>query len=228
MGSTPLSPPKPFADQAGNGCHIHFSAWDASGEVNLFYDSQDVYGLSQTGYSFIAGVLEHLPGLVALTCPSVNSYRRLQPRSWSSAFTCYGPDNREAALRIPSPFWGDEEASVNLELKPSDSSANPYIALGGLIAAGLDGVEREFLPKEGQLVDVDPATLTPEELERRGIQRLPPNLAEAIEAMERDQVLLEALGSDLARSYLAISRGDLELFSTRDEAFELQHHFYKY
>jgi glutamine synthetase len=220
--------PKPFADQAGNGCHIHFSVWDAAGERNLFYDRQDAYSLSQTGYSFIAGVLEHLSALVALTCPSVNSYRRLQPRSWSSAFTCYGPDNREAALRIPSLFWGDEEASVNLELKPSDSSANPYIALGGLIAAGLDGVETELLPKKNHLVDVDPATLTLEELEQQGIQRLPANLAEAIGALERDEVLTEALGSDLARSYLAIRRGDLELFSTRDEAFELDHHFYKY
>lgn len=131
-------------------------------------------------------------------------------------------------MRIPSLFWGDEEASVNLELKPSDSSANPHIALGGLMAAGLDGLEKGLLPKEGQLVDVDPATLTPQELEERGIQRLPANLAEAIEALERDEVLKEVLGPDLARPYLAIRHGDLELFSTRDEAFELEHHFYKY
>jgi glutamine synthetase len=220
--------PKPFADQAGNGCHIHFSAWDASGQHNLFYGPGDYYNLSQTAYNFIGGVLEHLPGLVALTCPSVNSYRRLQPNSWSSAFTCYGPDNREAALRIPSLFWNEEEASVNLELKPSDSSANPYIALGGLIAAGLDGIDKGLLPKEGQLVDVDPATLSFDELKKRGIRRLPHNLREAVEALEADLVLMEALGPDLTRSYLAVRRGDLELFSGHDEAFELRHHFYKY
>jgi glutamine synthetase len=220
--------PKPFIDQAGNGCHVHFSVWDEAGQHNLFYDIQDPYGLSEIGYKFIAGVLEHLPGLVGLTCPSVNSYRRLQPKSWSSAYACYGPDNREAALRIPSLFWGDEESSVNLELKPSDSSANPYIALGGLLAAGLDGVDRGLLPKKGHLVDVDPATLTPEELEKQGIQRLPANLAEAIEGLEKDGVLREFLGSDLARSYLAIRHGDLELFSSRDETFELEQHFYKY
>jgi glutamine synthetase len=220
--------PKPFADQAGNGCHIHFSAWEANGQRNLFYDPEDTYNLSQTAYNFIGGVLEHLPGLVALTCPSVNSYRRLRPNSWSSAFTCYGPDNREAALRIPSLFWDNEEASVNLELKPSDSSANPYIALGGLMAAGLDGVDKGLLPKEGQLVEVDPATLSPDELESRGIRRLPANLGEAIEALENDPVLLDALGPGLSRSYLAIRRGDLELFSRHDEAFELRHHFYKY
>jgi glutamine synthetase len=220
--------PKPFADQAGNGCHIHFSAWDADRQRNLFYDPEDQYNLSQTAYNFIGGVLDHLHGLVALTCPSVNSYRRLRPNSWSSAFTCYGPDNREAALRIPSLFWDDEEASVNLELKPSDSSANPYIALGGLMAAGLDGIDKGLLPKAGQLVDVDPATLSPDELESRGIRRLPANLGEAIEALENDPVLLDALGPGLARPYLAIRRADLELFSRHDEAFELRHHFYKY
>ena len=220
--------PKPFSDQAGNGCHIHFSAWDDSGQRNLFYNPEDDFQLSRTAYSFIAGVLEHLPGLVALTCPSVNSYRRLRPNSWSSAFVCYGPDNRESAVRIPSLFWGDEGASANLELKPSDSSSNPYISLGGLIAAGLDGVTRELVPGEGQLVAVDPATLSPEELESRGISRLPANLGEAIQALEQDSILMDALGNGLTTPYLAIRRSDWELFSSNDEDFELRHHFYKY
>ena len=220
--------PKPFADQAGNGCHIHFSAWDQAGERNLFFEPQDALNLSGIAYNFIGGVLEHLPGLVALTCPSVNSYRRLGPGSWSSAFVCYGPDNREAALRVPSLFWGDEMASSNLELKPSDSSANPYLALGGLIAAGLDGVDRGLQPAEGLRVDVDPATLSAESLAARGIQRLPSNLGEAIAALENDRVLLDALAPTLAGSYLAIRRADRDLFSNNDTAFELKHHFYKY
>ena len=166
--------------------------------------------------------------MVALTCPSVNSYRRLTPGSWSSAFVCFGPDNREAAVRVPSLFWGDEMASSNLELKPSDSSANPYIALGGLIAAGLDGVERALCPGDGLLVDVDPATLTADELESRGIRRLPTNLAEAIDSLENDRVLMDALTPSLASSYLATRRADWELFSSEDTAFELKHHFYKY
>lgn len=220
--------PKPFADQAGNGCHIHFSAWDVAGERNLFFDPQGTYNLSDIAYSFMGGVLEHLPGLVALTCPSVNSYRRLGPGSWSSAYVCFGLDNREAAIRVPSLFWGDEMASSNLELKPSDSSANPYIALGGLIAAGLDGVERSIRPKDGLLVDVDPGTLTAEQLEVRGIQRLPSSLGEAITALENDRVLMDALAPGLSSSYLAIRRADWELFSNNDTAFELKHHFYKY
>ena len=102
--------PKPFSDQAGNGNHIHFSAWDADEQTNLLYDADDEYSLSQLAYHFIGGVLEHLPGLVALTCPSMNSYRRLSPGSWSTAYVCYGPDNREAAVRIPSNYWGSEMA----------------------------------------------------------------------------------------------------------------------
>ncbi|MFQ5893023.1 MAG: glutamine synthetase family protein, partial [Nitrospinota bacterium] len=94
--------PKPFADLAGNGCHLHLSAWDAQGKRNLFFDAEDPHHLSRDGYHFIGGVLAHLPALVALTAPSVNSYRRLQPQTWASAYTCYGPDNREAAVRIVS------------------------------------------------------------------------------------------------------------------------------
>lgn len=220
--------PKPFSDQAGNGCHIHFSAWDPAGVRNLFFDEADRLGLSATAYHCIGGILAHLPGLVTLTCPSVNSYRRLQPRAWSSAFVCYGPDNREAALRIPSRFWGSEMASTNLELKPSDSSANPYLALGGLIAAGLDGIEQGLQPSEGQLIDCDPATLPEVERKRRDIHRLPSHLGEAITALEADAVLMEALGPVLSQAYLAIRRGDLAFFAGHDETFELNHHFYKY
>jgi glutamine synthetase len=122
--------PKPLPEQAGNGCHIHWSVWDLAGETNLLYDPNDQYNLNQLGYHFMAGVLAHLPGLLALTAPSFNSYRRLQPHFWSSAYTAWGPDNREAAVRIASGLWGREPVSLNLELKSSDPSNNPYLALG--------------------------------------------------------------------------------------------------
>jgi glutamine synthetase len=130
--------PKPMPEQAGNSAHIHWRVWDLEGKSNLFYDANDRYKLSQLGYHFIAGVLAHLPGLLALTTPSYNSYRRLQPHLWSSAYTAWGPDNREASVRVASGLWSNEAASVNLELKASDPSNNPYLALGGLLAAGLD------------------------------------------------------------------------------------------
>ncbi len=220
--------PKPFPDKPGNGCHLHFSAWDDKGERNLFFDGSDRFGLSQIGYQFIGGVLEHLPALVTMTCPSVNSYRRIGPKRWSSSVICYGPDNREAPVRIASTFWGEEMASTNLELKPSDSSANPYLSLGSLIAAGLDGVDRKLYPSDDLMLEVDPATLTEQELEKRGIQALPTSLGAAIENLENDQLLLDALGPVLARSYLAIRRADDELFSSKDMDYELKQHFFKY
>lgn len=218
--------PKPFPDQAGNGSHIHFSLWRINDGKNHFHDPKGRYGLSEAGYAFMAGVLAHLPALVALTAPSVNSYRRLQPRFWSSAYTAWGPDNREAAIRIPSKRRGLEMESTNLELKPCDPSANPYLALGGLLAAGLDGMERKLDPGEPALVDPD--TLPEAERKRRGIRRFPISLGEALDALERDEVLRASLGEILAKEYLAVKRSEVRGFEGKDVAFEIEQHFYKY
>ena len=145
--------PKPWPDQAGNGAHIHLSGWDPTGARNLFHDPAGRFALSVLAEQFIAGILDHTPGLLALTAPSFNSFARLQPQHWSSAFTCWGLDNREATVRVPSAFWGEEAASSRLEFKPADASANPYLAFGGLIAAGLDGIERELAPPPPLAVD---------------------------------------------------------------------------
>ena len=218
--------PKPFPNEAGNGAHIHFSLWNNDGNRNVMYDAADEYGLSKLGYHFIAGILDHLPALLALTCPSYNSYRRLQPHFWSSAFTAWGPDNREAAVRVPSKFKTDPSGSTNAELKASDSSSNPYLALGGLLAAGLDGVRRELLP--GPPVLVDPATLSEAERAARGIKRYPTTLNEALDNLEADAVLMEALGPLLGRSFLAVKRLEWESFSKEDIDFEIKHHFWKF
>jgi glutamine synthetase len=212
--------PKPWPEQAGNGTHVHFSLWQ--GERNRFYDE----GLSDLALAFIAGVLDHLPGLCGLSAPSFNSYRRIAPGTWAGAFACWGFDNREAPVRVASPFAGAEEASTNAELKTCDASCNPYLALGGLIAAGLDGVERGLeLPEP---VDVDPARLSDEERARRGIAPLPTTQAEALDALARDTVLTEALGPVLTESYLAVRRSEWAAYSTGDAAFEFQGHFEKY
>jgi glutamine synthetase len=218
--------PKPFPDQAGNGAHIHYSLWDQDGKTNLMYDPVDRYGLSQMGYNFIAGVLEHLPALLALTCASFNSYRRLQPHFWASAYTAWGPDNREGAVRLPSQYRSDRAASTNAELKASDSSSNPYLALGGLLAAGLDGVKRKLLP--GEPVLIDPGNYSDAERERKGIRRYPTNLKEALENLEKDQVLTDALGPLLAKSFLAVKQLEWESFSQADETFEIKHHFWTF
>src|SRR5262249_2687841 len=128
--------PKPWPENAGNGCHIHFSLWDSDANWNRFHDQSAPDHLSTEAHSFVAGVLEHLPGLCALTAPSFNSYHRIIPQYWAGAFVCWGHDNREAPVRVPSVFRGIEEASTNAELKAADASSNPYLAVGGLIAAG--------------------------------------------------------------------------------------------
>jgi glutamine synthetase len=218
--------PKPFANQAGNGCHIHLSAWDPARARNLMAVDGKPNVLSAFGRSWIAGVLKHLPGLVALTASSYNSYRRLQPHMWSSAFTCWGPDNREAAVRIASGLWDETKPSLNMELKPSDNSNNPYLALGALMAAGLDGVEKGLDP--GDPVTVDPGAMNEADRARLGIRRLPESLAKAIDALERDEVLTGALGGLLSKTFVTVKRSEAAAFDAKDEVFELAHHFYKY
>jgi glutamine synthetase len=205
---------------------VHWSLWDRAGRRNLTHDPHGRFGVSGLGYHFIAGVLEHLPALLALTCPSVNSYRRLQPHFWSSAYTAWGPDNREGAVRIPSTFTSDRAGSTNAELKACDASANPYLALGGLLAAGLDGVARKLEP--GEPIMVDPADFTDAERAARGIVRFPATLAEALDHLEGDRVLMGALGPLLARSFLAVKRAEWAAFSKEDAAFEQKHHFWKF
>ena len=217
--------PKPFPDQAGNGAHIHFSLWDEAGR-NAFYDRAAPDGLSALGRHFMAGVLDHLPALVALTCPSFNSYKRLQPQSWSSAYAIWGHDNREAAPRVASPFWSDVEGSTNLELKAADSSCNPYIALGGLLAAGLDGIERSLAP--GEPTEVDPASLSDNERAARGIRRLPASLDQALDNLMADATLMAALGDLLGRSYLAVRRSEARAYAAMDDEAQFREHFYKY
>jgi glutamine synthetase len=216
--------PKPWPDAAGNGAHIHFSAWE--GEHNAFFDPAGRFGLSALAERFVAGVLAHAPALLALTAPSVNSYRRLQPRSWSSAYVCWGPDNREATVRVPSTFWGAEEASTNLELKPADASANPYLAFGALVAAGVDGIRQKLEPPTP--ISVDPADLSEEERQAAGAARYPQTLADALDALEADWVLMDALGEPLARAYLAVRRSEVVAYAAHDDDFEFRQHFLKY
>ena len=194
--------PKIFANQAGNGCHLHLSLWQ---------NGQNITGngsgrLSPTAKNFIAGIIHHLPALMALTTPSTNSYRRIRPHFWSGAFSAWGYDNREGAVRVPSnPL---PPSPTHFEFKTVDASANPYLALGAVIFAGLDGVRRNLNP--GEPVDIDPGLLDPEELQERGINPLPQNLGEAILHLSGDRLLLEALGSELSRAYLAVRQEEWE------------------
>jgi len=218
--------PKPWADQAGSGAHLHWSIWNADHTTNVLADSAGTAGLSELGRHAVGGVLKHLPGLLGLTTPSTNSFRRLQPHYWSSAYTAWGIENREAAVRVPSRYWDDEDGSTNLELKASDNTANPYIALGGVMAAVLDGIANGIDP--GEPVNEDPGNLSDAEREKRGIRRFPTTSKEALDELERDEVLVTALGSALATEYLKVRRAEAAAYAEQDDAFELDSHFFKY
>jgi len=210
---------KPFADGIGSGAHIHFSLWSPDGSSNLLYDGEAGDRLlSTTGRQFVAGVLDHLPALVALTCPSYNSYERLAPNAWAGATVSWGPDNRECAVRVASPFWGREAESTNVELKACDPSCNPYLALGGLILAGLDGIERELEPPEPALTN--PARTSEEQRQRAGIRPLPASLREALQHLQADSMLFPALGDLLGRCLVATRSAEVEAFEkmSPDEA----------
>ncbi|MBW4657191.1 MAG: glutamine synthetase family protein [Drouetiella hepatica Uher 2000/2452] len=190
--------PKIFADQAGSGCHLHLSLW-RQGE-NLM--PSETGELSAIARAFVGGILHHLPALMALTTPSVNSYRRLQPHFWSGAYRCWGLDNREAAVRVPSN--PELPSPTHIELKTVDASANPYLALGATIAAGLDGIRQGLDP--GEPMAIDPGHLSEAERQQRSIDRLPENLGVAIEHLSCNKTLLEALGADLSQAFLAVRK----------------------
>jgi glutamine synthetase len=234
--------PKIFADQAGNGCHLHLSLWqnaenivpggenavqrdEAAEHPNSIQNSEfktqnssHRSSLSVPARSFIAGLLDHLPALMALTTPSPNSYRRIQPHFWSGAFRAWGWDNREAAVRVPTN--PAPPSPTHFELKTVDAAANPYLALGAVIAAGLDGIQRELDP--GDPVIVDPGTLSEAERAAGRIDRLPEHLGDAIAHLSQNKTLLNALEPNLAQAYLAVRRAEWEAMKHLDLADEVK------
>ena len=217
--------PKLFPSQAGNGCHCHLSLRGDGARADAMADAARPHGLSELGERFVAGVLRHLPALLAFVAPSPNSYRRIAPSSWAGAYTCWGWHNREAPLRVVgSP---GQPGSVNCELKPFDAAANPHLGLTAVVAAGILGVRAKLqLPAP---VDVDPAALSEGEREERGIRRLPATLDAALRAAEGDAALVAAMqeiigGEDLVRAYLAVKRSECAHFggmSLEEEACAL-------
>jgi glutamine synthetase len=204
--------PKVLAGKVGNGGHVHLSLWRDG--VNAMTGGDRRYGMTAAGESFAAGILTHLPALLAVGAPSVASYLRLVPSHWAGAFVCWGLENREAALRFITGVVGDRPQAANFEVKSFDAAANPYLALAALIAAGRDGLGvAATLPEP---VDVDPASLDPADRAARGIPPVPASLAEALAAFESDKVLRDAFGEELADTLAVIRRGEIDLFDGAD------------
>ncbi|MFI9168898.1 glutamine synthetase [Streptomyces lincolnensis] len=205
--------PAVVGEGVGNGGHIHLSAWRDG--VNLHSGSTGRYGMTAEAESFAAGILARLPALTAVTAPSPASYLRLRPSRWAGVFTAWGRETREAAVRVVTGTAGVRDQAANLEVKPVDLAANPYLALACLIAAGLDGLTSLVpLPEE---ITGDPARLDTEEAAARGVRRLPASLGEAVEEFREDPVLRAALGPVLADAVTAVRLGEIAVVAGLDD-----------
>lgn len=201
--------PRPFEDAEGNGQHFHCSLRED--ETNAFADGSADDGLSTLAERFVAGVLDHADGLTALCAPTVNSYRRLRPGLWAPVDASYGEDNKTCLVRIP-PDGGDR---TRVEVRLPDSFANPYLALSGILAAGLDGIER----------DLDPGPPTTEdvyELEDAPDRRVPTSLEEALDALQADSALVAALGDPLVDQFVRLKRDEVERFRSTVTDWEVR------
>ncbi len=201
---------------AGNGVHIHFNLLDAGG-LSLFYDPARPACLSEHGGRFAAGVLLHARALSALTAPSPVSAVRLQPHRWSAGAVCLAERNREALLRIPplvSLGGGDPAGQMHLEYRGADGAANPYIALGAVLRAGLDGLRRE-LPAP-PILEGDPGELDAAEAKRYGVGALPASLEDGLDALAQDDTAREWLSPLLYDAYVSVKRAELAAVADLD------------
>lgn len=210
--------PKPASDRTGNGMHFHLSITDESGK-NLFNDDSDGQGmgLSKMAYHFTAGLLHHAKALCAFAAPTVNSYKRLvvggsaSGSTWAPAYIAYGDNNRSAMVRIP---YG------RLEFRLPDAGCNPYLVHAALIAAGLDGIERELDPGEAHNINL--YALSESERKEKGIEILPQNLNEAINALEADTILAERLGKEIVSEFIKVKRTEWIEYSRHVSDWELK------
>lgn len=190
--------PKPIFGMNGSGMHCHQSLFDKQGN-NLFFDPNDEYNLSKLAYSFIAGQLAHARALSAVVAPTVNSYKRLVPGYEAPVYVGWAQQNRSALIRIPRYTPGRDKA-VRAEIRFPDPSSNPYLTMAVLLAAGLDGVDKEMKPPK-PLINVNVYHLDEADRKRMGIPSLPGSLAEALSELEKDKVLQAALGPNTYDSF---------------------------
>jgi glutamine synthetase len=215
--------PKPFANRTGSGLHVHFNLADARTRENVFADPSDDrgLGLSELAYHFLGGVLRHARALVAVTSPTINCYKRLQlgeglhssesGYTWTPAFISYGDNNRTQMIRTP-PGGHCEDRTVS-------SAANPYLALAVYLAAGMDGVKNSIDPGEPNLGNLYARSL--EDLRTSGVEILPQSLAESLDALEGDEVVMGGLGV-IADEFIALKRRESGSFDAQVTPWEIE------
>jgi glutamine synthetase type III len=195
--------PKPFINLSGNGCHAHLSVWDNARKNNLFEDEgdKDGMGLSQLAYNFIGGLMHHADALVAITNPTVNSFKRINaPRTlsgatWSPNTITYGGNNRTHMVRIPD--------AGRCEFRLPDPAANPYLMLAGIMAAGMDGVAKKMDP--GKRLDID---MYADGHTVKNAKKLPLNLLDALRNLEANKLLRAEIGEEVMSGYLKLKHAE--------------------
>jgi glutamine synthetase len=209
--------PKPIMGINGSGMHTHQSLFDAQGR-NAFFDAQDHYNLSAVAYHFIAGQLHHARALAAVVAPTVNSYKRLTPGYEAPVYVCWARINRSALIRVPSYLPGREQSS-RAELRCPDPSANPYLAFAAMLAAGLDGIERHLQAPEP--VEEDVYHFDDRRLAELSITSLPGTLEEALDELEKDEVVRTALGDHVYEAFVRAKRAEWDEYRIQVTDWEL-------
>lgn len=214
--------PKPQEGANGSGLHINICLLDEEGN-NVFHDGDDKLGISRTAYQFIAGILDHTKGMMLLTSPLVNSYKRLIPGYDAPNYIAWSKhSNGSALMRVPC--RRDEETEI--ELRFPDSAVNPYLVFAVCLAAGLDGIKKGLNPPED--VNENIYAMTDDEREERGIRKMPETMGEAIEAFRQCRFIKDILGEDIYSKYLAAKESEWKAFRTHVTDWEVDEYLRKY
>ncbi len=206
--------PKPKYGVCGSGMHINMSLADKDGN-NVFADESDERGLSGIAYSFIAGLMEHMRSITAITNPIVNSYKRLVPGYEAPTYIAWSATNRSPLIRIPAA----RGAGTRIELRCPDCSCNPYLAIAVCLAAGLDGIKRGLTPVES--IQKDIFEMTEEEREEANIENLPKNLYEAIQEMKKSEFVKGVLGKEVFKKYVRAKENEWMEYTSQVTDWEI-------
>lgn len=212
--------PKPIFGINGSGMHTNMSLM--KGGKNAFYDPDGPKGLSKDAYAFIAGILNHMKGMVAVTNPLVNSYKRLVPGYEAPCYMAWSASNRSALIRIPAA----RGLATRVELRCPDPACNPYLELAVCLAAGLDGIEKGMTPPPEVTKNI--FAMDEAEREASGIDSLPGSLEEAIEALKEDQLILDALGEHVSTNYIEGKMEEWDEYRTRVSSWEIGKYIINY
>jgi len=208
--------PKPFTDRPGSGMHTHLSLFE--GDRNVFYEAGAPLQLSKIGRAFIAGLLQHAPEITAVTNQWVNSYKRLLGGAEAPAWVCWGHNNSSALIRVPM-YKPSKGNSTRIEFRALDSAANPYLSYAVVLAAGLKGIEEGYELPAGAEEDV--WALTESERRALGMKALPASLGQALEVMERSELVAETLGEHVFDFFLRNKKAEWDNYRAQVSQWEL-------